>query len=284
MATLYVVGTPIGNLEDLSPRAARVLGEVSRILAEDTRRTGVLARHVGATAPLVSLHAHNEAERTAQAVAWLDAGEDLALVSDAGVPLISDPGERLVAAAAEAGHAVAPVPGPSAVTAALTAAGLPAVPFAFLGFVPRKGTDRRRFLERVAGSAETSVLFESPQRLARTLTDLAAACGATRRAVVARELTKLHEEIRRGTLGELAAYYGENMARGEVTLVVDARAEDDGGAEAAGDAARDLAERLLGEGMSPSAAARALAQRLDVPRNTAYRIVLEVAGASDREA
>lgn len=242
MATLRVVATPIGNLEDLTPRAARALAEADRVLAEDTRRTATLLRHLGIRPPMVSLHAHNEARRIDQVLAWLDAGEALVLVSDAGTPLVSDPGSRLVRALLDAGHGVEPVPGPSAVLAALVGSGLPADRFAFLGFVPRKGAERGETLARVAGSAETTVVFESPERLAALLVELVEACGPEREACVARELTKLHETFRRGTLAELAAYYEGESPRGEVTVVVGpAPPPSDDDAEAA---ARRQATRL----------------------------------------
>ncbi|HSR43136.1 MAG TPA: 16S rRNA (cytidine(1402)-2'-O)-methyltransferase, partial [Longimicrobiales bacterium] len=159
MATLYLVSTPIGNLDDLTRRAERVLAEVDRVLAEDTRRTRILLEHLGLRKPLTSCHEHNEAARTETVLGWLADGEDVALVSDAGTPLISDPGERLVEAVSGAGYDVVPIPGPSAVTAALAVSGLPPEPFTFLGFVPRKGRDRRTALERIAGSRETIVVF-----------------------------------------------------------------------------------------------------------------------------
>ena len=275
MATLYLVSTPIGNLADVSPRAQQTLREVHRILAEDTRRSRVLAAHVGAKAPLVSLHAHNERGRVERVLAWLDAGEDLALVSDAGTPLVSDPGATLVAAVYQAGHAVVPIPGPSAVLAALVASGLPVGRFVFLGFPDRKGKARQALLERVASSSETVVLFESPRRTVRLLEDLAAECGRERSVAVARELTKVHEEFQRGSLVEVAAYYREHPPKGEVTVVV---APADSGASEADraarlDAAKGLARELAAEGMKPSAAAKEIAARLDLPRNDAYRIV-----------
>ena len=207
MATLFVVSTPIGNLEDVTHRAERVLRGVDLVLAEDTRRTGVLLKHVGSTARMTSLHAHNEAARRARVLAWLGSGRDAALVSDAGTPLLSDPGERIVQATLEAGHEVVPIPGASAVLAALVVSGLPAERFAFLGFVPRRGKDRSRLLERVARAEETVVLFESPERLLHLLEDLESACGAERRVAVARELTKVHESTFRGTLTEARRYY-----------------------------------------------------------------------------
>lgn len=277
MATLFIVSTPIGNLGDLSPRAADTLRSVDRILAEDTRRTRVLADRAGAAAPLVSLHAHNEVERTERVLAWLDAGETLAMVSDAGTPLISDPGGRLIRAVTERGHTVVPIPGPSAVLAALVGSGLPSDRFTFLGFAERKGAARDAFLARVAGAEETVVLFESPQRLSRLLEDLAEACGPARPVAVARELTKVHEEFLRGTLSEVAAYYRQHPPRGEVSLVVGAAEAPPRSEEELEDEARDVARRLLAEGAKPSAVAREIARRLAIGRNAAYRIVHDIA-------
>ena len=281
MATLYLVSTPIGNLDDLSARAAETLRSVRRILAEDTRRSRILTDRVGASAPLVSVHAHNEAERAERVIEWLDAGEDLALVTDAGTPLVSDPGGRLVAAVVDAGHDVVPIPGPSAPIAALVASGLPAERFTFLGFLERKGKAREGDLARVADSDVTVVLFESPQRLVRLLADLAERCGPDRRVAVARELTKLHEEVRRGTLSDVAGYYEERPPKGEVTVVVAPveRAASERVTDA--DGAR-LARELMRGGMSPSAAARELAKRLDLARNDAYRIVHELPSEGTR--
>ncbi len=276
VATLYLVSTPIGNLDDLTVRAAEVLRSADRILAEDTRRTRILADHVGAGAPLVSLHAHNEAERTERVLAWLDAGEELALVSDAGTPLVSDPGGRVVDAVAEAGHAVVPVPGPSAVLAALVASGLPSERFVFLGFPPRKGGERTALLNRVATSEETSVLFESPNRLVRLLEELEEVCGPERRVSVARELTKIHEEFVRGTLPVARRYYQEQPPRGEVTLVVAPRDNAPADPRVLEEDARVLARALLDEGGRPSGVAREVARRLGLPKNTAYRIVHEL--------
>ncbi|MEX2466795.1 MAG: 16S rRNA (cytidine(1402)-2'-O)-methyltransferase [Gemmatimonadota bacterium] len=275
MATLYLVSTPIGNLGDFSPRAAETLASVARILAEDTRRSRVLAERAGAQAPMVSLHQHNERERVERILGWLDAGEDLALVSDAGTPIVSDPGGRVVAAVVEAGHAVVPIPGASAVLAALVASGLPGDRFAFLGFPERKGKARRSLLERVAGSAETVILFESPVRLTRLLTDLIDVCGSGRRVAVARELTKLHEEVFRGTLGEALAYYEEAPAKGEVTLVVEGAPATEEPALDEADV-REIARELLSSGMRASGVAKELARRLELGRNDAYRIVHEL--------
>lgn len=280
---LYIVSTPIGNLEDITFRAARILGEVDAVLAEDTRRTSILLRHLGVKPPMVSLHQHNERAREAEVLFRLEGGAALALVSDAGTPLVSDPGERLVAAVRDAGFKVVPIPGPSAVMAALVASGLPAVPFSFLGFSPRKGKERAEFLARVRGAAETVVLFESPERTARLLADLAGADPGTaaRPAAVGRELTKLHEEVRRGTVAELARYYEEDPPRGEVTVVlgplaVAPAAEADAVDEAA---IRALGAALLAEGSSPSRAAREVARRLGVPRNRAYELLQSLAEA-----
>ena len=276
MGTLHVVATPIGNLEDVTLRALRVLREASLVFAEDTRRTRVLLDRHGIDARPVSLHAHNEEARVERALAALEAGEPVALVSDAGTPLVSDPGERLVAAAIAAGHRVEPVPGPSAVLAAIAASGLPAQPFAFLGFLPRKAGARKAVLESWATRPETLVIFESPRRLGDTLAALAEGLGSERRACVARELTKIHEELRRGTLEELADGTPDEV-RGEVTVVVegapaDAGRMDDAGVDAAiraglaaGEGAKDIAARLVAESGRPRRElyARVLALRDD---------------------
>ncbi len=269
MAILYLVSTPIGNLSDLSRRAARVLGEVERIFAEDTRRTGRLLQHLGVDTPLTSLHQHNEAARAGRVLECLQSGCDAAVVSDAGTPLVSDPGARVVDAALEAGHDVVPVPGPSAVLAALVGSGLPADRFVFLGFAPRKGLERRALLQRIADSPETTVLFEAPGRLRRLLADLERACSPGRRVAVAREMTKLHEEFVRGTLAEARAHFGERAPRGEVTLVID-RSQ---GGEPDESAAREVAAGLLAGGARRSEAVRELMARIGVSRNRAYRIV-----------
>lgn len=265
MGTLHVVATPIGNLEDVTLRALRVLREADAIYAEDTRRTRTLLERHGVAGRPRSLHAHNEAERTAEALARLEAGENLALVSDAGTPLVSDPGARLVAAAREAGHPVVPVPGASAVLAALVASGLPAVPFTFVGFPPRKAGERRRLLAGLAQRPETLVLFESPRRLAATLRGLAEALG-DREACVARELTKLHEEAVRGRLSELARRFAEG-ARGEVTLVVAGAPSEVAWDEVA--VARRV-EELVKAGHTPREVADTLAPLTGRPRRELY--------------
>ncbi|RIL08264.1 16S rRNA (cytidine(1402)-2'-O)-methyltransferase, partial [bacterium] len=219
MGTLYVVGTPLGNLEDLSARARRVLAGVALIVAEDTRRTRKLLAHAGIDAPLASFHAHSTPAQRARLVARL-AAADVALVTDAGTPGVSDPGPELVADAVAAGHAVVPIPGPSAVATALSVSGLPADRYVFIGFLPRRSQDRRACIAEVAAEPHTVVAFETPQRLAAALADLAAGLGADRRACVGRELTKLHEEVWHGTLGAAAARWASIAPRGEITLVI----------------------------------------------------------------
>jgi len=242
---LVVVATPIGNLGDLSPRAAAALADADIVYCEDTRHTRKLLTHAGITgADLRSLHGHNEGDRLDEVVAAVAAGRTVALVSDAGMPAVSDPGGRAVAAVAASGGTVTVVPGPSAALAALVASGLPTDRFCFEGFLPRSGRDRTERLAAVAAEERTSVVFEAPGRVARTLGDLAAACGPDRPVAVARELTKVHEEVWRGTLAEAAAW-AEAGVRGEVVLVV-------GGAPPAGPDTVDDAVLLA-----------ALADRLD---------------------
>jgi 16S rRNA (cytidine1402-2'-O)-methyltransferase len=280
MATLYVVSTPIGNLEDITHRAVRVLGEADRVLAEDTRRTGVLLQRFAIRTPLVSLHAHNEAARSEKVLEWLDRGETLALVSDAGTPLVSDPGERLVRDVVAAGHAVVPIPGPSALLAALVGSGLGAAGFTFLGFLPRSGKARAEALARIARSELVTVVYESPNRLVRLLEDLVSACGPERPVSVARELTKVHESFVRGSAAQVLAHYqAQASVRGEVVVVIGAAPE--GAAAAAGTDPDDVARELLAAGLSASEAARELARRLQLRRNQAYQIVQSLGAAED---
>jgi 16S rRNA (cytidine1402-2'-O)-methyltransferase len=222
--TLHLVATPIGNLGDVSARAVEVLRASAFVVCEDTRHSGPWLRQLGVQAPLLSLPAFAEKERIGGIVARLEAGEDGALVTDAGSPGISDPGEALVAEAVARGIPVVPVPGPSAVIAALSASGLPSGRFHFLGFLPRSGADRTAVVDEVAGLRATLVLYESARRLGETLADLGKALGP-RRAVVARELTKVHEEFVRGTLCELAARYRDEPPLGEVVVLVEGRTE-----------------------------------------------------------
>jgi 16S rRNA (cytidine1402-2'-O)-methyltransferase len=217
--TLLVVATPIGNLGDLSERAAETLRTVDLVLAEDTRRTGRLLAHVGSEVPQRSLHDHNERDRIAEVLDQLAGGARIALVSDAGTPTVSDPGYRLLAACAEAGVRIEPIPGASALLAALVASGLPTDRVAFEGFLPRKGAARTRRLAELAGESRTFVLFVAPHRAGADLRDLAAACGDERPAALCRELTKRYEETLRGGLAELATRTQDGL-RGELTLVV----------------------------------------------------------------
>ena len=287
MSTLYIVATPIGNLSDASGRSIEVLGAVDGILAEDTRRTRKLLDRYDLRTSLTSLHGHNETSRIPRVVTRLDAGESLALVSDAGTPLLSDPGERLVRAVLDAGHTVTPVPGPSAILSALMGAGFATVPFIFHGFVPRKGKPRQVMLEQIASAPETSVVFESPERVATLLRALVALVADDRQVVVAREMTKIHEEFFRGTMAGAARYYAENKARGEVTVVVSPRSPAEGMAEVRESvdkvAARALARALVDEGLNLSRAAREVSSRLGIAKNAAYEIVHSLEGDSEEE-
>ena len=271
--TLYVVATPLGNLGDLSERAKQVLCAVHTVAAEDTRRARVLLQHVGASPRVLSYHAHSEQGRVRQLIAALEAGDDVALLSDAGTPAVSDPGPELVAAARRAGAPVVAVPGPSAVAAALSISGFPASRYTFLGFLPRKGSDRRRLLESAAGSPWTTVVFEAPARLVRLLRELSEACGGEREGAVARELTKVHEELRTGTLAELAVYYDENPPRGEVTVLVAGSTADRAAVDA--DAVRQRAAELIADGLTRRDAADQLAAEFALSRREAYRVVNE---------
>ncbi len=269
---LVLVGTPIGNLGDLSRRAAEELGRVDAVACEDTRRTGRLLAHLGVRAPaLLVVNDHTEAGAVREVLARLDRGQRVAVVTDAGMPGISDPGERLVAAAAAAGHRVEVVPGPSAALTALVASGLPTGRFVFEGFLPRKGSGRSERLAAVAAERRTVVLYEAPHRLARTLADLAEVCGPDRRVVLARELTKLHEELWRGRLADAVARCDEVEPRGEHVVVLDGApatppAEDDA-ILAALAAARE-------GGASTRDAVDAVAAALGVPRRRVYRLAL----------
>ena len=221
MGTLHLVATPIGNLEDLSPRAVRILRETLLIAAEDTRQTRKLLTHFDIHTPLTSYFEHNKLAKLDAILAALAQG-DVALVSDAGTPAINDPGYELVRAALQAGHAVSPIPGPCAPVAALAASGLPTDAFLYLGYLPRRSSERRALLEQVAGLSYTLVFLETPHRLLAGLADLEA-CLGDRQIALARELTKVHEEIRRGTLSAARVYFTKNEPRGEFTLVVAGR-------------------------------------------------------------
>ena len=269
---LLVVATPIGNLNDLSSRAREALQEASLIAAEDTRHTAGLLQAIGVSKPMLSLHAHNEEARVPELLTRLQSGEVIALVSDAGTPLLSDPGYRLVSSAARAGIDVGVIPGPSAITAALAVAGLPTARFCFEGFLPARSRERRTALARLAAEPRTLVLFEAPHRIVETLADLVDEFGGDRAAVVARELTKAHETIYRGTLAEIAGLAaGEpNFQRGELTLVIQ------GAEEKADSVDRQLLRRavdLLAKELPPARAAAIAAQLTGATRNEAYALV-----------
>jgi len=272
--TLQVVATPIGNLADLSPRAQQVLGAADVIAAEDTRRTLQLLQSLGISRPLVSLFEHNESQRVPRLLERLAAGQSVALVSDAGTPLLSDPGFELVRAASRAGFAVQAIPGPSAITAALAVAGLPTQRFCFEGFLPARAAERRRALAALAHEPRTLVFFEAPHRIRATLADLAAEFGAQREAVVTRELTKAHESIYRGTLAELGltAARDENFERGEITLVV-AGATPADAATADPAQLRRTVDILLKE-LPPGRAAAVAAQLTGATRAAAYALAM----------
>jgi len=273
---LEVVATPIGNLGDMTPRAREALQSADLVAAEDTRRTGTLLERIGVTARLISLHEHNEAGRVDELLRELKAGKVIALVSDAGTPLLSDPGFSLVRAAAAAGIEVRAIPGASALTAALSIAGLPTDRFVFEGFLPARAAERRAALARLAHEARTVVLFEAPHRIGATLTDLAEAFGEQRHAVLARELTKLHEAVYRGTLRELVvrAATDPNVARGEITLLIEGAAQS---LQPQADRALLLrALKLLLAEMPPGRAAALAAQIAGVRRSEAYALAQQL--------
>jgi len=272
--TLYVVATPLGNLGDLSPRAAETLKRVAAVAAEDTRRTRPLLAHVGSGAELVSVHAHSPAAAIERVLRQLAGGRDVALVTDAGTPAVSDPGVALVAAARARDFPVVTVPGPTAVAAALAVSGLSADRYLFLGFLPRKGGERQRLLDTIAKSEWTVVVFEAPNRTAELLDDLVETCGAERRGVVARELTKMFEETRDGTLADLAGYYRDTPPRGEVTVIVSGTGVPAREAPRPDPEAR--ARALLAEGMTRRDVADRLAHETGISRNSAYRLVNEL--------
>jgi 16S rRNA (cytidine1402-2'-O)-methyltransferase len=275
LGTLYVVATPLGNLGDLSTRAAELLRNVPVVAAEDTRRTRGLLSHLGARPTLLSFHAHSDEHRLETVLDILRSGRDVALVSDAGTPTVSDPGADLVAVARESGINVVPIPGPSAVATALSAAGLPGDRYLFLGFLPRKGRERSRLLQRAAAQEWSVVFYEAPPRLVALLEDLVPLAGADRAVVVARELTKMHEEIRAGSLGELVDHFTAIPPRGELTIVLQgtgvAPPEPDRTEEAV-----EQAATLLAEGLPRREVARRLTESLGLARNEAYRLVMEL--------
>jgi 16S rRNA (cytidine1402-2'-O)-methyltransferase len=264
--TLYVVATPIGNLGDMSPRAVQTLRDVTLIAAEDTRHSRRLLAHFGVSTPLMSYHQHNRRARHEQLLAAL-AGGDVALITDAGTPAISDPGAELVAAALAAGHRVSPVPGPSALAAAVSASGLADGPFVSLGFLPRNARERRTIVSRAASTGFPLVLFESPRRVEQTLTDLLEILG-DRAAVLSRELTKVHEEVRSGMLRELQMETRQDPPRGEIVLVVAGTERQGTGLQEV----ENVLRMLRRSGLSISQTAREAAALTGLPRSELYRL------------
>ena len=269
--TLYLVSTPIGNLGDMTHRAVEVLSSAALIIAEDTRHSRRLLDHYKISTPLKSYHEHNEAQETPKLVARLRAGDSIALISDAGTPLISDPGSRLVAAAVEANLSVVPIPGASSVMAAIVGSGMPLERFTFVGFLPRKGRERSEMIADIVASHSTVVMFEAANRVGATLDALAASGAGDRPAVVARELTKQFEEFKRGSVSELAAVYTEVDPKGEVVLVI-AGAEKSTVSEGE---LSDAARKLRASGNSPRDVMEHLMSGLGAPRNVAYKLAHE---------
>ena len=271
---LILVGTPIGNLGDLSPRAVEALAAADAICCEDTRRTGRLLQHAGVPrTPLVVVNDHTEDGAIDGVLARLAAGERVAVVSDAGMPGISDPGERLVHAAVAAGYVVEVVPGPSAAITALVASGLPAGRFVFEGFLPRKGSGRSQRLAEIADERRTVVLYEAPHRLARTLADLGSVCGAARAVALGRELTKLHEEIWRGTLAGAVDWATSHEPRGELVIVLEGAPAPPAASD---DDVESAVQARLDAGDTARDAATAVAARLGVPKRTAYEVAVRL--------
>lgn len=266
--TLFVVSTPIGNLGDMTYRGVETLKSVDLVLCEDTRHSRRLLDHYGIVVPVASHHEHNEARETPRLVARLIGGDDLALISDAGTPLLSDPGARLVAAAVEAGVRVSPIPGASALLAALVASALPADAFTFLGFLPRKGRERREQIALLSALPHTAVLYEAPSRVADTLAELEQAAGGDRRLVVARELTKQFEELRRGTVREVREYYQQTAPRGEVVILLEGRPP----AAADETVLREVVQALRAGGATTRDIVRVLVDHHGCSRNLAYRL------------
>ncbi len=272
--TLYIVGTPIGNLEDMTVRAVRILQTVDLIAAEDTRHTGKLLHHFQIKTPQISYHEHNLTTRTAELLSKLQQGRSIALVSDAGMPGISDPGYELVKACADEAITIVPIPGASAVITALSASGLPSDRFIFEGFLPAKSQARRIHLDSLRSESRTLVFYESPHRLRATLQDLAETLGRDRAITLARELTKLHEEFWRGTVADAIALYLTREPQGEYTIVVS-------GAESvqlvlSEATLKSELQSLLDQGLSRSDASRQLAQQTSLPRRQIYQLALSL--------
>jgi 16S rRNA (cytidine1402-2'-O)-methyltransferase len=270
---VVLVGTPIGNLGDLSPRAREAFADSGVIFCEDTRRTRKLLSAAGIPAPrLVAMHQHNEAAAASEAVSLASAGSVVAVVSDAGMPGISDPGERVVTLAADQGVTVEVVPGPAAFLAALVGSGLPAGRFCFEGFLPRRGRERSHRLEQIASETRTTVLYEAPHRVVRTLQDLSSACGTARRVCIGRELTKLHEEFWRGTLGGAVDWAGAGEPRGEWVVVLEGAQADE--VPAGEDEIMAALRRHLAAGETRKSAVDAVAAELCLPRRQVYQLAI----------
>ena len=272
--TLYLVATPIGNLSDLSERAVKVLSEVDFVAAEDTRNSMRLLTHLGISKPMVSYFEHNKRERGEQIIERLRNGESCALVTDAGTPAISDPGEDIVALCAEAGIPVSSIPGPCAAIVALTLSGLPTGRFCFEGFLPTENKERRTRLERLSGEDRTMIFHEAPHKLKATLDDMTAAFGEDRRISLCRELTKLNEEAMRTTLGEAVAYYEANAPRGEYVLVVEGRPEDTAPVDWSETDIAAHVESYIASGMSKKDAIKAVARDRGVHKSVIYKEIL----------
>ena len=279
--TLYLVATPIGNLADITHRALQTLRDVALVACEDTRHTRKLLQHYGIDAKTVSYHEHNEQQRARKLIELLQQGSDVAVVSDAGTPAISDPGFRLVRAAVEHGIAIVPVPGPSALVAALIASGLPTDEFFFGGFLPARSLARRAYFEELRAVPATLIFYEAPHRLAPSLKDAYEVLGE-REAVVARELTKLHEEIRRGRLSELAEHYATNEPRGEIVLVIDRTVLNAAVAETSQPTVSQLVAQFESEGLERRAALKKAARELNLSRAEAYRQLVAERGQNSQ--
>lgn len=275
--TLSIVSTPIGNLADLSTRALQTLENADVVYAEDTRHSATLLRHYGFKAPLRSLHEHNEAARVEEILGRLSQGDRCVLISDAGTPTVSDPGSRLVGAVAREGHRIEPIPGPSAVTAALAASGMSAARFLFLGFAPRKGRLRTAWMNQALESPDTVVVFEAPGRLTGLLAEWIEAGSADRPCVVCRELTKLHEEVRHGTVGTLQDYYSQGRVRGEITVVLEGRSRVERSESHDLDEAVRVAGEMIAEGRTTQEIVRRVRVEFGMTRNEAYELALRVA-------
>jgi len=275
--TLYIVASPIGNLEDITLRALRILKEVDLIAAEDTRHTKKLLVHYGIATPLTSYHQHNENAKSASLVQRLSSGCRVALISDAGTPIVSDPGFRLVQGAIQAGIPVVPIPGPSALTAGLSACGLPSERFVFEGFLPARKTERRERLRELREEQRTLVFYEAPHRVKESLQDLLEILG-DRQVVLGREMTKLHEEFIRGSVSELAALAKTKEWRGEMTLVVRGAIGDRVSKRERDRDLRSEIKKLRKEGMRVKEIAELLGERFSLPKREVYRLALECAG------